>query len=284
MTPPHEDSSPNNKGTPRAKQHWWHPNSKHITIVIGIAAIVTAIIIGVAQIMAMYDIHDKEQSSKHSSAPAAPSTTTPTEETSSPAGPSPSVASEENAPQSPEFGCYNGDDPTLCTSAHTKEIYPSTNGTCDDASLILHLGGIPGTDLLSTGLSIEPVPGAERLCSVTREEGLPASPLAGLWKSDANNDGYAEGGELRRCHNHQGLPASCEGPHFSEVIYEGNHETDCRTHYQSFADRSANTDKNLKISGFSEGDTFICRVEVQTTGESLLHSVRGLGDRRPLIQ
>lgn len=234
--------------------------------------------------MAMYDIHNKEQGDKHSSTSATLGTTTSAEETSPPAAPSPSATPEENASRPHEPGCYNGDDPTLCTSAHTKEIYSSTNGTCDDASLILHLGGTSETDLLSTGLSIEPVPGTEQLCSVTREEGLPASPLEDLWGTDANNDGYAEGGELRRCYNHQGLPISCEDPHFSEVIYEGDHEIDCRTQYQSFANRSANTDKNLKISGFSEGDTFICRVEVQTTSDSLLHSVRDLGDRRPLIQ
>lgn len=280
MIPPQDsDSDSRNQNSEirrKSKKKRWKKMRRAIMVA---GALATILAIPVA-----YHIHHLSKDDPPSTPHQATTTTASQESYSIPSPPLETTPETEAVTESLSPGCYNGDDPTLCTSAHTKEIYSSTNGTCDDASLILHLGGTSETDLLSTGLSVEPVPGAEQLCSVTREEGLPASPLENLWKTDANNDGYAEGGELRRCYNHQGLPISCEDPHFSEVIYEGDHEIDCRTQYQSFADRSANTDKNLKISGFSEGDTFICRVEVQTTSDSLLHSVRNLGDRRPLIQ
>ena len=217
-------------------------------------------------------------------APESPAVSTTREGRTSNAPPSQATPEPATTTGSVRSGCYNGDDPTVCTSAHTREIYPSTDGSCDEASLILHLGGIPGTDLLGPGLSIDPVADTEGLCSVTRQEGLPASSLKDLWNSDTDHDGYSEGGELRRCFNHQDLAVSCEDPHFSEEIYEGDQEIDCRAQYQSFTNRSAAADKNVRISGFSEGDAFMCRVEVQTSSESLVHSVRALGDRRPLIR
>lgn len=193
----------------------------------------------------------------------------------------PTPAPEESS--SPTSSCYDGDAPTLCSSQHTREIYSSSSGSCDETSIILHLGGNPGIDILDSSLSIEEIPDFNGMCSVTHAGGLPMSPLKDLWTKDDNNDGYSDGGELRQCFNHQGLPTSCDDPHYSEIIYQGDQEIDCREHYRIFSGRSANVDKNIKIIGYPEGDQFSCRVEVQTSNESLLHSVRNLNDTRPLI-
>ena len=137
MIPPQDsDSDSRNQNSEirrKSKKKRWKKMRRAIMVA---GALATILAIPVA-----YHIHHLSKDDPPSTPHQATTTTASQESYSIPSPPLETTPETEAVTESLSPGCYNGDDPTLCTSAHTKEIYSSTNGTCDDASLILHLGG-----------------------------------------------------------------------------------------------------------------------------------------------
>lgn len=178
-------------------------------------------------------------------------------------------------------GCYEAETSVPCSSVHSREVYRPHDGQgCSDESLILYLGGLPGTDVLGPELSVAEAGDGEGLCVITGATSLPAVSLEGLWRSDLDHDGYADGGGFRQCFTYQDLPVSCDEEHAAETVYEGSPagdaDVECGEKYEEFVGRAA--DNDIRVRKYSSGQGVTCRVEVRGEGDVLAASVRGLGD------
>lgn len=178
-------------------------------------------------------------------------------------------------------GCYRGDVGVVCTVKHNKEVYsPAAGASCDSDSLVTHLGGVPGVDVLNTDWTVVPLNGDSSLCVVANTNGsdLPSVALKDLWTIDADRNGYKDGGQFRRCLSYQGRAASCDAEHSAEIFYEGATDVNCDEKYSAFARRDARTDaRDIKVSRLTSGDSVLCQVEVKAREDSLFASVRDLG-------
>lgn len=190
-------------------------------------------------------------------------------------------APEPSGAAEPTAGCYRDGAEVACTLRHTREVYPPAEGaSCDTDSLVAYLGGVPGVDLLNADLAVEPLNGSASLCAITSATGsdLPTVSLKGLWTTDADRNGYRDGGQLRRCLSRQGQAVSCDANHSAEIFYAGTVDVSCDEMYRSFARRDAGTDaRDIKVTHRASGDSVICQVEVKAGEDSLFASVRDLG-------
>ena len=178
-------------------------------------------------------------------------------------------------------GCYRGDVGVVCTVKHNKEVYsPAAGASCDSDSLVTHLGGGPGVDVLNTDWTVVPLNGDSSLCVVANTNGsdLPSVALKDLWTIDADRNGYKDGGQFRRCLSYQGRAVSCDAEHSAEIFYTGTADVNCDERYSSFTRRDEGTDaRDIKVSQLASGDSVICQVEVKAREDSLFASVRDLG-------
>ena len=107
-------------------------------------------------------------------------------------------------------GCYDGDTPTPCDSPHSREVFAKPAGSpCDASALILYMGGVPGVDLLASGIDAKPLENTEDRC-VVESRRMPHVSLKDIWTSDNDHNGYKDGGEFRRCFTRQGQATSCD--------------------------------------------------------------------------
>jgi len=192
----------------------------------------------------------------------------------------PPSAGSSGAPEM-SAGCYRDNAAVACSVKHTAEVYsPATGSSCDSDSLVAYLGGVPGVDLLNADLTVEQLNSGALLCVVKTASGadLPSVSLKDLWATDADRNGYNDGGRFRRCLNHQGQAASCDAEHSAEIFYEGATDVNCDEKYRAFARRDAGTDaRDIKVSRLTSGDSVLCQVEVKAREDSLFASVRDLG-------
>ena len=174
-------------------------------------------------------------------------------------------------------GCYDGDTPTPCNSPHSREVFAKPDGfSCDTSALILHMGGMPGIDLLVSNIDVKPLENTEDRCVVERPSGMPHVSLKDIWASDNDHNGYKDGGEFRRCFNRQGQATSCDADHASEEFYDAPEEVDCGKKYEDFSGRPV--DRNIRVTRQSRDHRIVCRAEVQVSTDRLTASVRDLGN------
>ena len=195
----------------------------------------------------------------------------------------PSSADSSGSSGAPEMsaGCYRDDVAVACSVKHTAEVYsPTTGNSCDSDSLVTYLGGVPGIDVLNADLTVGSLNSGASLCVVKAASGsdLPSATLKELWTTDADRNGYNDGGQFRRCLSYQGQAASCDAEHSAEIFYEGATDVNCDEKYSAFARRDARTDaRDIKVSRLTSGDSVLCQVEVKAREDSLFASVRDLG-------
>lgn len=166
-------------------------------------------------------------------------------------------------------GCYRLEAPVPCSSTHTSEVFPAEN--CDRESLLHFLGGTPGVDQLSGGISIEPTKNSS--CRVTGDvvEALARS------LQDVLDDPL--GDKLRAC----ALVASgefvgCDTPHTAELIYLGKKDVDCRQPFRAYADIAfQGHDTALKLQKVAD-ESVACWVQTRSAN-TLTSSLRHLGTR-----
>lgn len=176
---------------------------------------------------------------------------------------------------SPSPGCYDGDTPTPCGSPHSREVFAKPAGaSCDEGALILHMGGVPGVDLLASGIDVKTLENTADLCVVEKLSGLPNVSLKDIWTVDNNHNGYKDGGEFRRCFNRQGQQVSCDTDHSSEEFFDAPADVDCRKKYEEFSGRPV--DRSIRIAPDTRDNHIICRAEVQVSTDRLTASVRDL--------
>jgi hypothetical protein len=135
-------------------------------------------------------------------------------------------------------------------------------------------------DVLNADLTVGSLNGGVSLCVVKAASGsdLPSVSLKELWTTDADRNGYNDGGQFRRCLSYQGQAASCDAEHSAEIFYEGATDVNCDEKYSAFARRDARTDaRDIKVSRLTSGDSVLCQVEVKAREDSLFASVRDLG-------
>lgn len=195
----------------------------------------------------------------------------------------PSYADSSGSSGAPEMsaGCYRDDVAVACSVKHTAEVYsPATGNSCDSDSLVTYLGGVPGMDVLNADLTVGSLNGGVSLCVVKAASGsdLPSVSLKELWTTDADRNGYNDGGQFRRCLSYQGRAVSCDAEHSAEIFYTGTADVNCDERYSSFTRRDEGTDaRDIKVSQLASGDSVICQVEVKAREDSLFASVRDLG-------
>ncbi|VEI16787.1 hypothetical protein [Actinomyces viscosus] len=146
--------------------------------------------------------------------------------------------------------------------------------SCDEGSLILYMGGVPGLDLLASGIDVRPFENVDDQCVVERSSGMPSASLEDIWTVDNDHNGYKDGGEFRRCLNRQGHPSSCDDDHASEEFYDAPADVDCGQKYADFSGRPV--DRSIRVSRSSRGDHIVCTAEVQVSTDRLTASVRNL--------
>ncbi|WP_256693652.1 hypothetical protein [Actinomyces naeslundii] len=220
----------------------------------------------------MTDHQQTEQSSPTSPQPSSSEhpATSPTTETAP-------ASTDENSAQagSPVSGCYDGDTPTPCDSPHSREVFAKPAGSpCDASALILYMGGVPGVDLLASGIDAKPLENTEDRCVVERPSGMPHVSLKDIWTSDNDHNGYKDGGEFRRCFTRQGQATSCDADHASEEFYDAPEEVDCGKKYEDFSGRPV--DRNIRVTRQPRDHRIVCRAEVQVSTDRLTASVRDL--------
>lgn len=177
-------------------------------------------------------------------------------------------------------GCYRDDTQVDCKMPHTREVFTPIEGqVCDQDSLVLFLGGEIDLDVLNQALIIDDTDDGST-CIVepsSKEQPLKGS-LKDVWLTDADEDGYRDGGRYRPCLNHQGLDVSCEEAHHTEVFYQGMKTVDCRARYEEFVQHDFTPDSNkVKVVSGTRGDFAACWVEILTQEDTLIASVRALG-------
>ena len=99
------------------------------------------------------------------------------------------------------------------------------------------MGGVPGVDLLASGIDVKTLENTADLCVVEKLSGLPNVSLKDIWTVDNNHNGYKDGGEFRRCFNRQGQQVSCDTDHSSEEFFDAPADVDCRKKYEEFSGR-----------------------------------------------
>ncbi|OLO80735.1 hypothetical protein BKH13_12710 [Actinomyces naeslundii] len=247
--------------------------NKRSVWVAAIGIVVSAMItIGLFALDKMTDHQQTEQSSPTSPQPSSSEhpATSPTTETAP-------ASTDENSAQagSPVSGCYDGDTPTPCDSPHSREVFAKPAGSpCDASALILYMGGVPGVDLLASGIDAKPLENTEDRCVVERPSGMPHVSLKDIWTSDNDHNGYKDGGEFRRCFTRQGQATSCDADHASEEFYDAPEEVDCGKKYEDFSGRPV--DRNIRVTRQPRDHRIVCRAEVQVSTDRLTASVRDL--------
>ena len=243
---------------------------------VGIASLAVTATIGIASLATTWLTYSQQAEqpspgSLQSSSSESPSTSAAIEPHS--------AAANESSTQtgSPVSGCYDGDTPTPCDSPHSREVFAKPDGfSCDTSALILHMGGMPGIDLLASNIDVKPLENTEDRCVVERPSGMPNTPLKDIWASDKDHNGYKDGGEFRRCFNRQGQATSCDADHASEEFYDAPEEVDCGKKYEDFSGRPV--DRNIRVTRQSRDHRIVCRAEVQVSTDRLTASVRDLGN------
>jgi len=189
---------------------------------------------------------------------------------------SPTSSSDaETSPTKELSGCYDGDTPTPCGSPHSREVFAKPDGaSCDEGALVLHMGGVPGIDLLASGIDVEPLENTDDLCVVEKLSGMPSVSLKDIWTVDNDHNGYKDGGEFRRCLNRQGQQVSCDTEHASEEFFDAPIDVDCFKKYEEFSGRQV--DRSIRIAPDTRDNHIICRAEVQVSTDRLTASVRDL--------
>ena len=136
------------------------------------------------------------------------------------------------------------------------------------------MGGVPGIDLLASGIDVEPLENTDDLCVVEKLSGMPSVSLKDIWTVDNDHNGYKDGGELRRCFNHQEQQVSCDTDHASEEFFDAPADVDCSKKYEEFSGRPV--DRSIRIAPSTRDNHIICRAEVQVSSDKLTASVRDL--------
>ena len=243
---------------------------------VGIASLAVTATIGIASLATTWLTYSQQAEqpspgSLQSSSSESPSTSAAIEPHS--------AAANESSTQtgSPVSGCYDGDTPTPCDSPHSREVFAKpADSSCDTGALILHMGGMPGIDLLASNIDVKPLENTEDRCVVERPSGMPHVSLKDIWTSDNDHNGYKDGGEFRRCFNRQGQATSCDADHASEEFYDAPEEVDCGKKYEDFSGRPV--DRNIRVTRQSRDHRIVCRAEVQVSTDRLTASVRDLGN------
>ncbi len=234
-----------------------------LTAVIGIASLAIAWL--------TYSLQT-EQSSP-TSLQSSPSDRLPTSPATEPRPASTTESSAQTG--SSASGCYDGDTPTPCGLPHSREVFAKPAGaSCDEGALILHMGGAPGVDLLASGIYIKTLENTNDLCVVEKQSGMPSVSLKDIWTVDNDHNGYKDGGELRRCFNHQEQQVSCDTDHASEEFFDAPADVDCSKKYEEFSGRPV--DRSIRIAPSTRDNHIICRAEVQVSSDKLTASVRDL--------
>ena len=246
-----------------------------LNVKIGIASLAVTATIGIASLASNWLPHP--QQAEHPSVTfLQPSSDHPTISTTTEATP---AATDEESSQttSPASGCYDGATPTPCDSPHSREVFAKPDGSsCDTSALILHMGGIPDIDLLTSDIDVKALKDTEDRCVIERSSGMPREPLKDIWTSDNDHNGYKDGGQFRRCFNRQGQATSCDADHASEEFYDAPEEVDCGKKYEEFSGRPV--DRNIRVTRQSRDHRIVCRAEVQVSTDRLTASVRDLGN------
>ena len=136
------------------------------------------------------------------------------------------------------------------------------------------MGGVPGIDLLASGIDVEPLENTDDLCVVEKRSGMPSVSLKDIWTVDNDHNGYKDGGEFRRCLNRQGQQVSCDTEHASEEFFDAPIDVDCFKKYEEFSGRPV--DRSIRIAPDTRDNHIICRAEVQVSTDRLTASVRDL--------
>ena len=213
---------------------------------VGIASLAVTATIGIASLAITWLTYSQQVGQPSSGSLQSPSSESPS---TSPAIEPHSAAADESSTQtgSPVSGCYDGDTPTPCDSPHSREVFAKPDGfSCDTSALILHMGGMPGIDLLASGLDVKPLENTDDRCVVERPSGMPHVSLKDIWTSDNDHNGYKDGGEFRRCFTRQGQATSCDTDHASEEFYDAPEEVDCGKKYEDFSGRPV--DRNIRVT------------------------------------
>ena len=243
---------------------------------VGIASLAVTATIGIASLAITWLTYSQQAEQPSPGSLQSPSSESPS---TSPAIEPHSAAADESSTQtgSPVSGCYDGDTPTPCDSPHSREVFAKPDGfSCDTSALILHMGGMPGIDLLASNIDVKPLENTEDRCVVERPSGMPHVSLKDIWTSDNDHNGYKDGGEFRRCFNRQGQATSCDADHASEEFYDAPEEVDCGKKYEDFSGRPV--DRNIRVTRQSRDHRIVCRAEVQVSTDRLTASVRDLGN------
>ena len=243
---------------------------------VGIASLAVTATIGIASLATTWLTYSQQAEQPSPGSLQSPSSESPS---TSPAIEPHSATANESSTQtgSPVSGCYDGDTPTPCDSPHSQEVFAKPDGfSCDTSALILHMGGMPGIDLLASNIDVKPLENTEDRCVVERPSGMPHVSLKDIWASDNDHNGYKDGGEFRWCFNRQGQATSCDADHASEEFYDAPEEVDCGKKYEDFSGRSV--DRNIRVTRQSRDHRIVCRAEVQVSTDRLTASVRDLGN------
>ena len=241
---------------------------------VGIASLAVTATIGIASLAITWLTYSQQAEQPSPGSLQSPSSESPS---TSPAIEPHSAAADESSTQtgSPVSGCYDGDTPTPCDSPHSQEVFAKPDGfSCDTSALILHMGGMPGIDLLASNIDVKPLENTEDRCVVERPSGMPHVSLKDIWASDNDHNGYKDGGEFRRCFNRQGQATSCDADHASEEFYDAPEEVDCGKKYEDFFGRPV--DRNIRVTRQPRDHRIVCRAEVQVSIDRLTASVRDL--------
>ena len=196
----------------------------------------------------------------------------------------PSSADSSGSSGAPEMsaGCYRDDVAVACSVKHTAEVYsPTTGNSCDSDSLVTYLGGGSSWNRRAQcGSDCWSLNSGASLCVVKAASGsdLPSATLKELWTTDADRNGYNDGGQFRRCLSYQGRRPHAMPSIARRFFYEGATDVNCDEKYSAFARRDARTDaRDIKVSRLTSGDSVLCQVEVKAREDSLFASVRDLG-------
>ena len=241
---------------------------------VGIASLAVTATIGIASLATTWLTYSQQAEQPSPGSLQSPSSESPS---TSPAIEPHSATANESSTQtgSPVSGCYDGDTPTPCDSPHSREVFAKPDGfSCDTSALILHMGGMPGIDLLASNIDVKPLENTEDRCVVERPSGMPHVSLKDIWASDNDHNGYKDGGEFRRCFNRQGQATSCDADHASEEFYDAPEEVDCGKKYEDFSGRPV--DHSIRVTRQSRDHRIVCRAEVQVSTDRLTASVRDL--------
>ncbi|SFP96685.1 Protein kinase domain-containing protein [Geodermatophilus dictyosporus] len=158
--------------------------------------------------------------------------------------------------------------PSSCAIPHAAEVV-ATDGPCDVATLLGHLGGVAGEDVLRASVvpASRTVDGAT-VCVVDVPADAPPGPARDVLLG-ADDDAW------RRCADEVGREVSCERPHRTEVVAEavGGTPLDCRQRADSYLGRPFDqVDAELRLLP----EAAACVVEVR--GDNVLvASLRRLG-------